>query len=120
MSYSKESIEKIKKEEITIDLLKDKLKDEYFLVDKFIDKIQMIESEIYNLKFNLDYYVDRQKIIHNYGKYLKTLFNDLKNKTNNELALDVIHNLICNNNNTNIIMFFLDIIKTETNKLIYL
>ena len=117
MSYSIESIEKIKKAEITIDLLKNKLKDEYFLVDKFIDKINMIVSEIYNLKFNLDYYVDRQKIIHNYSKYLKTLFNDFKNKTNEELTLDVIYNLISNNN---IIMFFLDIIKTETNKLIYL
>jgi len=120
LSYSKESIEKIKKEEITIELLKDKLNLEYYLVNNFIDTIKMIEFEIYKLKFNINYYADRQRIIHKYSHYLKILFNNFKNKTTKELTLDVFHNIIINDKNNSLIIFFLNIIKTDSDKLIYL
>ena len=121
MDFSKQEVTNIKKELITIDLCKERLKDNYKLVSIFIDKLKMIEFEIYNFNYDLQLYVHRQRIIHDYSRYLKTLYNDFKAKTNEELTNDVIHTLIINKcRDKRIFYFILQIIKTETENLIYL
>lgn len=121
MDFSKQEITNIKKELITIDLCKERLKDNYQLVPIFIDKLKMIEFEIYNYNYDLQLYVHRQRIIHDYSKYLKTLYNDFKAKINEELTNDVIHTLIINKcRDKRINNFILKIIKTDTENLIYL
>ena len=120
LNFSKTEITSIKREIATVDLIKNKVVDINFIFD-IIYKINSVESEINYLNYNIRLYVHRQKIIQDYSKYLKTLYNSFVEKVGNELSDDIFHNLIINKKyNSNVMRFIYSVIKTRTEDLILL
>jgi len=120
LSFNKSEITNIKKEITTLDLIKNKLGDFNFIFDT-INKINSIESEINYLNYNINLYVHRQKIVNNYSKYLKTLYNYIVEKVGYKLSDDIYYNLIINKKHKpNVMKFLFSIIKTKSEDLILL